>query len=109
MQWYYTPFDASLRHPDNQLITPANTLTHPYAMENVRNAICPHSYLGVDKQGRPVYWEETGLISTRYSELASYFSVDELTVQHVRMQELMRVRCEHASVVSGKVSVCVSE
>ena len=56
-----------------------------------------------------MYWEETGLISTRYSELASYFSVDELTVQHVRMQELMRVRCEHASVVSGKVSECVCE
>ena len=57
-------------------------------MENVRNAICPHSYMGLDKDSRPIYWEETGLISTRFAELSTYFSVDDLTVQHVRWDVL---------------------
>ena len=57
--------------------------------------------------GRPVYWEETGLISTRFAELSTYFSVDDLVVQHVRMQELMRVRCEYSSKIHGRVSVVV--
>jgi len=101
-EWYYKVFDNNLLHPDGEPICPANSVDQPYAMENVRNAICPHSYLGRDKEGRPIYWEETGLISTRFAELSSYFTVDELTVQHVRMQELMRVRCEHASAEAGK-------
>ncbi len=59
--------------------------------------------------GRPIYWEETGLISTRFAELSTYFSVDDLTVQHVRMQELMRLRCEHAAKQGFVSSVSVTE
>ena len=53
LQWYYKPFDEkNILHPDGVAICPANTVDQPYAMENVRNAICPHSYLGIDKEGK---------------------------------------------------------
>ena len=52
LQWYYKTFECNMLHPNGDPNCPANAVDHPYAMENVRNAICPHSYLGTDKEGK---------------------------------------------------------
>mmetsp|Transcript_1749 Transcript_1749/g.2739 ORF Transcript_1749/g.2739 Transcript_1749/m.2739 type:complete len:405 (+) Transcript_1749:46-1260(+) len=95
-KWYHTPIAGQ----DN--VTPANCLRDPYPMEHIRQRLTPHSNVGVDKEGRPIYWEMTGLISTRFAELSKYFSVDELQFLHIRQQELMMKRLEYLSAKSGK-------
>ena len=60
--------------------------------EKIYTEYMPHSNLGHDKAGRPVYWERTGYISTRFSEIKKKLTEDEIVIRHVKQQELMMQR-----------------
>lgn len=61
--------------------------------EQIYADLLPHANYGESKEGIPVYWEKTGLISSRFQEIKKHFNEDELFVRHVRQQELMIQRC----------------
>ena len=58
--------------------------------EPVYSALCPHSNQGVDREGRPIYWERTGRI--RVPKLLEYVTEKDLVRRHVRQMELMTAR-----------------
>lgn len=59
---------------------------------------CPHLLHGEDKEGRPLYYEKTGVISANFSELKKHVSgEDELVARHVRIQEISAIRLLHQS------------
>ena len=55
-------------------------------------AHCPHALCGEDKEGRPIYWEQTGKCGVQYRELRKYVDNDVLFARHVRIQQLMLCR-----------------
>lgn len=57
----------------------------------------PHANVGEDKEGHPIYWEETGLISGRIAEIRTHITDDDMVVRHVRQQEMMTTRLKAAS------------
>lgn len=73
-------------------ITPSNIDPIVDPNESIYTEYMPHSNLGHDKVGRPVYWEKTGYISTRFSEIKKKLSEDEIVIRHVKQQELMMQR-----------------
>lgn len=73
------------------------------AQESIYQALLPHSNLGEDKQGRPVYWEKTGIISSRFSQIKKKLSEDEIFVRHVRQQEVMCGRFASCSAKHGRL------
>lgn len=48
------------------------------AQEATYRELLPHSNLGVDKESRPVYWERTGLISSRFGKIRNFLTEDDL-------------------------------
>jgi hypothetical protein len=58
--------------------------------------------MGIGKTGCPIYWEQTGLISTRFIELHKFISIDGLVTRHIRQQELMVKRLQHISEKRGE-------
>lgn len=40
--------------------------------------LMPHANLGHDKEGRPIYWEKTGLISSRFAKIKAHFNDNDL-------------------------------
>lgn len=62
----------------------------------------PHALQGLDKHGRPIYWERTGLISNTYHHIKRVKTVDDLLVRHVRLQELMLVRAYHSGLARNE-------
>lgn len=66
--------------------------------EDVYTRICPHALIGEDREGRPAYWEKTGIISANFSDLKKCVrDEDELIVRHVRMNEINEARLVHQS------------
>lgn len=55
-------------------------------------AHCPHTLAGEDKEGHPIYWEQTGRCGRRYRELRKYMDNEGLFSRHVRIQEMMMCR-----------------
>lgn len=93
--WYYTPL------PGGNGATPANILDQPDPKEHIFKRLTPHANMGVDKSGHPIYWEMTGLVSTRFVELIKHITLDELVARHVRQQELSIRRLQYQSKVRG--------
>jgi hypothetical protein len=58
--------------------------------------------VGVSKTGCPIYWEQTGLISTRFVELHKFISIDGLITRHIRQQELTIRRTIYQSEKLGR-------
>jgi hypothetical protein len=77
-------------------------LDSPDADEDVYTRLLPHSNLGHDKEGRPIYFEKTGVISGRMPEILELLSPDDIIIRHVRQQELMIKRLEIASMKAGR-------
>jgi len=66
--------------------------------EDLYTQICPHCFIGEDKEGRPIYWEQTGIISANFDSLKKNIrDEDELIVRHVRFNELNNIRYEYLS------------
>jgi len=83
---------------------PSNVNNDPIdPKEHVYQQFLPHSNLGEDKEGRPVYWEKTGLISSRFAEIKKHLTEDELFVRHIHQQELMIDRLQETSKRHGKL------
>lgn len=90
--WYNSPIQGS----DN--ITPRtilNTIEDP--KEDIYRRLLPHSNFSCSKTGQPIYWERTGQISSRFSEISEHLNVDDLVIRHIRQQEMAVRRCNHYS------------
>ena len=63
----------------------------------------PYSVCGHDKEGCPIYWEETGNITINFHEGKKIFDQDDLVRRHILMQEYqVQVRLPHACEYFGK-------
>jgi len=100
MNWH-TWFNTPLPTPSG--VTPKHILDSPLDVnEHVYQQHMPHSNVGNDKKGNPIYWEETGHISGRFKTFKTVLSEDDLFVRHVRQQELMVKRMEAQSARLGR-------
>lgn len=80
--WYNTPLANGK--------TPATILDDfEDPNEPIYQELMPHTNFGEDRHGRPVYWEKTGLISSRFSKIKEKLSENDLVIRHIRQQELM--------------------
>ncbi len=66
--------------------------------EAVYTRMCPISLMGEDKDGCPIYWEQSGEISIRFAEVADELSLDEMLTRHIRCQvdqhnNMLKVAC----------------
>ena len=89
----------------NTPFSPNIALYHPTRLEDMKpeiKSLVQFAHFGNDKEGRPIYWEKTGVISANFAELKKHFTVDELLFFHVQSQELFEVRYKHASEVFKK-------
>ena len=78
--------------------SPNILLAHPVHMENLPGIrLLAFAHFGNDKEGRPIYWEKTGIISSNFAELKKYFTVDELVCGHIQSQEMFDIRYKHAT------------
>lgn len=85
------------------ILTPLNIREHPDLNEHIYRKHLPHSNLGHTREGTPIYWEKTGLISSTFHTVKMYLSADDLTTRHVRQQEVMfQERCPKASLFYQK-------
>lgn len=70
--------------------------------ESIYYRLAPHSNYGIGKEGHPVYWEQTGVISTRMGEMNKSFTIEDMVTRHIRQQEIAVARMEHYSALLGK-------
>lgn len=98
--WWKTPFaDESLKH-----MSPSNIL-HLQEVdpdEDIYTELCPHALYGFSKEGHPIYWERTGIISNSLKTLKKKTNLNKLHARHVRIQELNRARLYHTNKKLGK-------
>lgn len=105
---------------ENGTVTPDNILDNPEGVSNFKgrattNTPCcvdpneeiyrnlmPHSNMCEDRSGRPLYYEQTGAISSKFPEIIKQLTVEQLVVRHVRQQEMMTKRLHHASQKHGR-------
>lgn len=84
--------------PRNMEFTPNTLLASPDYIENHPSIeLLPISHFGSDKEGRPIYWERTGYIQSRFPEVFAAFTVDELIQYHIQSNEMFEVRLEYLS------------
>jgi hypothetical protein len=65
--------------------------------EDIYTRLCPLSHTGVDRDGCPIYWEQSGPISQVFNELAESITLDEMLTRHIRNQELAMCRLSYLS------------
>ncbi len=73
--WYNTPLPSSQYTPRDMR---RRASQEGDAQEPIYTEFLPHSNLGVDKEGRPLYWEKTGLISSRMSKIKTHLIEDDI-------------------------------
>lgn len=96
-EWWHTPLIGS------EGLTPATILDEiEDPNEPLYQEFMPHLSAYEDKEGHPIYWEQTGLISGRLPKILEHLSVDELVVRHVRQQELTMRRLDYLSSKLGR-------
>lgn len=83
--------------PNICLLSPDLIEAHPYVH------LLPFAHHGYDKEGRPIYWEKTGLIQSTFGEVKKHFTVEELLFYHIQSQEAFEIRLQHASRIFNKV------
>jgi hypothetical protein len=91
-EWFQSPI------PGANGITPEtilNVVEDPH--EDIYRQLMPHSNMYEDKCGRPIYWELTGEISSRFGEVLKNLTCEDLVIRHIRQQEMMVKRLEYAS------------
>jgi hypothetical protein len=65
--------------------------------EHIYSRLCPLTHTGIDRDGCPIYWEQSGPISQVFSELAAEITLDEMVTRHIRNQEIALCRLHHLS------------
>ena len=97
--WYNTPVQGGSGDP----VTPRNILNNPEdPNEEIYMRLMPHSNMGEDKEGRCIYWEQTGLISSRFADVNKELNADEMVIRHIRQQEFMVKRLNESSAKHNK-------
>ena len=77
--WYYhTTLSAQTQTPRKIL----NEIEDP--LEDLHQRLCPISHMGEDKEGHPIYWEKSGIISGRFQELIERMTVEDMLARHIR-------------------------
>eukprot|EP00604_Paraphysomonas_vestita_P003525 CAMPEP_0174820060 /NCGR_PEP_ID=MMETSP1107-20130205/3624_1 /TAXON_ID=36770 /ORGANISM="Paraphysomonas vestita, Strain GFlagA" /LENGTH=254 /DNA_ID=CAMNT_0016034641 /DNA_START=59 /DNA_END=823 /DNA_ORIENTATION=- len=100
---WYTWWHTSLSGRNTDDTTPSTILKNiEDHFESVIIEHCPHALEGFDKEGHPVYWEQTGFISNNLNQIAAVMTLDDLLNRHIRLQELMHIRREYKSKQLGK-------
>eukprot|EP00298_Acanthocystis_sp_HF-20_P014264 c20701_g1_i1.p1 GENE.c20701_g1_i1~~c20701_g1_i1.p1 ORF type:complete len:295 (+),score=108.74 c20701_g1_i1:126-887(+) len=95
--WMSTPLPT---HPN---ATPGTLLSlGPDPNEEIYIQYMPHAHFGFGKEGHPIYWEKTGLISARFPQFHKKLSVDDLITRHIRLQEIMGGRFKYSCEKFGK-------
>lgn len=92
-KWATEPLPGS--HSERTPLTLLEDVEDPN--EEVYSRLCPHSLEGEDKEGRPIFWEQTGEGSQKFWELKKILTHDELITRHVRIQQLMGCRLRYCS------------
>ena len=91
--WYTSPIEGC---PDQY--SPMDIINYPDKNEHVYTKHMPHSNLGHALSGSPIYWEKTGLISSRFGDIREDIDGDALAIRHIRQQEYMfQKKCAKAS------------
>lgn len=86
-------WNAPLIQLGGQSIKPSNILSFKdYEKQSIVNECFPFSNNVSDREGRPVYWEKTGIISVKMPIVKQRFSLEEMIFLHVRQQEVMMRR-----------------
>jgi hypothetical protein len=65
--------------------------------EHIYSRLCPLTHSGIDRDGCPIYWEQSGPISQVFSDLATHITLDEMVTRHIRNQEIALCRLHHLS------------
>ena len=92
--WFNKPIPIPVKGEvaPRKILSPVEDLN-----EEIYQRMMPHSNYGIGKEGHPVYWEQTGLISTRFGEVNKILSVDDMVTRHIRQQEIAVQRMNHYS------------
>jgi hypothetical protein len=64
--------------------------------------LCPHCITGEDREGRPIFWEKTGICAANYSVLKKDLNNDTLIARHIWIQSLMGCRLKQMSEKHGR-------
>lgn len=98
--WYFTELPTTKKG-----LMPANIL-FTTRDDNVRKIpvgeMLPHCLIGEDKNGFPIYWEKSGLISQKFGEAKKNHTVSDFVSMHIRTMELMTLRLKVQSEKHGK-------
>jgi hypothetical protein len=97
--WANTPLpgSASGRTP----LTILDDTEDPHEEVYTSKAHCPHCLGGEDKEGRPIYWEQTGKCGVMYKQLRTFVDNDVLFARHIRIQQLMLCRMKALNARTG--------
>lgn len=95
--WVQTPLVGSQqgRTPLNILHDIDDPNEHFYA------SLCPHSIVGEDREGRPIFWEKTGACAANYSQIKKDLNNETLIARHIWIQSLMGCRLKQMSEKHG--------
>jgi hypothetical protein len=83
-------------------VTPKNTLQFDLKHGECVKKYMKLSFNGVDKEGRPVYWEKQGECSSNFSKVKKDLSVDAMLNLHIRQERLLELCCAHQSARLGR-------
>jgi hypothetical protein len=84
--------------PHNIPLTPNTILASPNKVpDHPRIDLLPIMHMGHDRDGRPIYWERTGYIQSRFTEVFEVFTVDELIQFHISSNESFECRLDYYS------------
>jgi hypothetical protein len=75
--WWDTPLSGTTQSPGELDIE-----IDP--QEDIFRTHCPDSYIGDDKDGRPIYWAKIGYISSKFHIVKKLVKEDELFIRHIR-------------------------
>jgi hypothetical protein len=98
------------RHTLMEPIPPSNIRFSPHILLSMPTHLHEHPYAhllqvthhGFDREGHPIYWEKTGTIQSKFRELMTHFSTNELLQYHILSQDLFGCRFQYASTKFAK-------
>jgi len=99
---WFVWWTALLPEEEDRGVTPCNILQF-----DVKNTDCileymKHSFMGVDREGHPIYWEKQGECSANFSKVKKQMSVDAMVNLHIRQERLLDLCCAHQTERLGK-------